>query len=1039
VLVRICLECLSRRLAVVGLSLALLLVGFLAMGSHASPIAAQRGEAPTQLVGQLGGPSMAVAIQGETLYLGVGPRVAVFDISDPSAPAWKTSGPILEGLVREIVLGDSHLYVATDPDRIEVFTIEDDGLLSSRSSVELQIGSPANDLALDEDTLFVAVDGAGVMTIDVSDPALPSLLGELDAEVNGQRLAVTAKRLHLLDDEGRLNLIERGAGGSLSISQTLEAEATEITLAGDTLALVHLDQQLRTYDLQDIAALMPLAETELALAAASMASDGRLLYVGTIGGSIQVFDTTDPATLAPVAEFSGAKGLVGTRVEDMAFHQGEVFAAARIGPALANAPVLHAAGALLHNPVDGLLQQWRIPSVLIDQVEVTGRTAWIAEGFSADEHHLTPVDLVDPSALRVKPELPLDSGTEILAMAGSADRLYVRSNQSLLVVDGATAELKHTTFKPRGSGNGPMRLWHGLLVICSGTDLSVFDVSQPDEPQQLGDYLGLPSEATGLEISADGVAYITFEKGWALVSLRDPSQSQIVRGSAEGGADELASDGARFFSLLGRELRSLEPRGLRTPLERWQHSLSGLSSDPIIALGATDLFALDREAQLTVFDLGGSIPIVRDSVPAPRMPLTPSLNKGEGGLALAGDHLLAAAPEVGLLSYRLSEALDPAARDDLSNEIFLPRVMRSFATPTEPTRLVFDHLGAWRSLDDVSSIGLAVSAGRAYVGLSDADGAYVAILDLADPGRPRLLGRSPALDGVIDAIAVEGGRAYVASAGRVNAMHVLDVSNPSAPVPMGRIGLNGRGWKMIAQGGRVYISRPESVSPALFHVAAPPRAPDAIREDDRVEADSCSGRGVFCIVDASDPNLPRVVGNIDPGPDGDIAGFDLVGTRLVAADLKMGLRVFDVGNPAAPVELGRFDAGAGQARWSPHDLSFDGRIGTVISRGGDEGFEGVWVVDLLNPAQPEELGSVGGMEDDGAQIGGWFIQTEGTTAFVRSSSSVLAFDVGEPAFPRLLNEYDLEITRGRIGLAVENGFAYTLSILGMESLRLIEP
>ncbi|MFZ1550893.1 MAG: hypothetical protein WAV53_05790, partial [Anaerolineae bacterium] len=103
-------------------------------------------------------------------------------------------------------------------------------------------------------------------------------------------------------------------------------------------------------------------------------------------------------------------------------------------------------------------------------------------------------------------------------------------------------------------------------------------------------------------------------------------------------------------------------------------------------------------------------------------------------------------------------------------QVFLPHVPRQ-ATPT-PTP------SAWIEL--VGQIGGAIMAvdvqgSYAYVGSSS----WLVILDVSDPAHPVRIGQSPALPGMVWAVHVLGGLAYVAagSAG----LQVIDVSNPVMP------------------------------------------------------------------------------------------------------------------------------------------------------------------------------------------------------------------------------------------------------------------
>ncbi|HOU23176.1 MAG TPA: hypothetical protein PLN42_02890, partial [Anaerolineae bacterium] len=59
---------------------------------YPQPLAAVEGLLPASdsknvlLVGQLGGATQAVALRGDRAYAGVGPRLAILDVSTPTAP-----------------------------------------------------------------------------------------------------------------------------------------------------------------------------------------------------------------------------------------------------------------------------------------------------------------------------------------------------------------------------------------------------------------------------------------------------------------------------------------------------------------------------------------------------------------------------------------------------------------------------------------------------------------------------------------------------------------------------------------------------------------------------------------------------------------------------------------------------------------------------------------------------------------------------------------------------------------------------------------
>lgn len=66
------------------------------------------------LIGQIGGPTYAVAVQGQYLYAGVGPRLLIFDISRPERPILAGQSDVLRDVVHGVALSGDYVYLAAD-------------------------------------------------------------------------------------------------------------------------------------------------------------------------------------------------------------------------------------------------------------------------------------------------------------------------------------------------------------------------------------------------------------------------------------------------------------------------------------------------------------------------------------------------------------------------------------------------------------------------------------------------------------------------------------------------------------------------------------------------------------------------------------------------------------------------------------------------------------------------------------------------------------------------------------------------------------
>jgi len=85
-------------------------------GLEAPGPAALPGAAPNaqnvELVGQIGGACLAVAVQGNMAYVGLGPRLAALDVSSPASPTLLGQSVVLPGVMEGVVVAGSQAYVA---------------------------------------------------------------------------------------------------------------------------------------------------------------------------------------------------------------------------------------------------------------------------------------------------------------------------------------------------------------------------------------------------------------------------------------------------------------------------------------------------------------------------------------------------------------------------------------------------------------------------------------------------------------------------------------------------------------------------------------------------------------------------------------------------------------------------------------------------------------------------------------------------------------------------------------------------------------
>jgi hypothetical protein len=201
---------------------------------------------------------------------------------------------------------------------------------------------------------------------------------------------------------------------------------------------------------------------------------------------------------------------------------------------------------------------------------------------------------------------------------------------------------------------------------------------------------------------------------------------------------------------------------------------------------------------------------------------------------------------------------------------------------------------------------IRVRNGFAYIAAGPAG---LIIVDVHDPLHPAIVGtlHTP---GLANDLVVEGGRAYIADD---TSLQIIDVTNPAVPRLLGALSLPGEVMQLGIDGTTLWIA--------------------------------CHTAGLVS-VDVSNPESAYVAGAISFG------NVDLVtvrdGLAYVIADGVLG--IYDVSRRSAPRQLGSMYTSS-----SARHLVVSGN--TLYIAAYDQG---LYAIDVTDPANPRELGSVGG-------------------------------------------------------------------------------
>lgn len=214
--------------------------------------------------------------------------------------------------------------------------------------------------------------------------------------------------------------------------------------------------------------------------------------------------------------------------------------------------------------------------------------------------------------------------------------------------------------------------------------------------------------------------------------------------------------------------------------------------------------------------------------------------------------------------------------------------------------------------------------------------------------------------------------------------HIVDITNPTAPVSIGNISLPALGSSVLTDGSLVYYGTGMSVK--------------------------------LIIVDITSPSNPTQTGILSfPQTNNGIFGMAKQNQTLYLAVGAAGFYSVDVSNPSSPSVLDSLPIANGQTR----DVALSGSYAFLAHYGGMK------VVDVSNPASMNLLNSIGTGYNSAA--------INGALAFMgKNSGGVDVYDISTPIVPQLLysipnaggTAWDMQCKNDHLYLSTDVGGLY---------------
>jgi hypothetical protein len=439
-----------------------------------------------ELVGQIGGPTGAVVVQGSYAYISVGPRLVVLDVSDPTSPVVVGQSAVLSNIVQDVYVTGSYAYLGTGEGGLYVIDI-------SNLAAPVKVGTAA----VSTGSVYVAgsyaylgwgecrglggglweCDGS-LRVVDVSNPAAPVEVGSYDAPGGVNGVYVVGNYAYVVTQNYHSSKLVVVDVSDPAVPRKVGDSLTSLSYVGDVYVAGHYAYVstggyagLYVVDVSDPTA--PMWVGHVSVPAEDIYVAGRYAYVTAGHDGLRVMDISDPTVPREVGVYNTAGMAAGIHVAGPYAYVADGYHGGLwvVDVSDPTAPVGVGTYHTLRTTLD---------------VHVAGSYAYLTDGYAG----LQVVDVSYPPA-------PVEVGA--FDTPGDAQAVYVAGRYAYV-----TAKKEWVD---------------GHFV---GAGLRVVDVSHPAAPVEVGAF-DTPGDAQAVYV-AGGYAYVADESaGLRVVDISDPA------------------------------------------------------------------------------------------------------------------------------------------------------------------------------------------------------------------------------------------------------------------------------------------------------------------------------------------------------------------------------------------------------------------------------------------------------------------------------------------------------------------------------------
>ena len=518
--------------------------------------------------GSIGGRCGAVAVSGQTVYLGCGSTLEIWNLQAPFNPI-RVGSVRLPGLIEGLAVNGSTVYAAAGASGVQV--VDATTPAAPVHVATFDTSGNARRLALAGTTLYVADGLGGVRALDVAVPAAPVLVGAYATAGAARSLVYASPYLYVLDMDDGLQILTTASTPVLAGENRLITAG--LGLAGVAGGVIVSDANGGLFKVTTTNAAAPViaAQTRLAAAGVALAAAGPALYVaaGTAG-----LLTVDPATLAVVdtdavngeaadVALSGtmlfvATGFGGCQAWDVSSPLAPVLlgtlrTGVRAVDADRSGDTLFLAGAeagfQVHSLADPASPEWVAtvasstnPRCLL----VSGSLAYVAETSGG----LKIYDIGNPAAPSLVGTDPASGLVTVRRLALSGTRLALTDGRqiNLLDVSNPASPVQLASNVPPGYVFDLAANATHVFAACGGAGLRILDNSTLGT---VGTYATTPAPALSVALSGTQAFVGDGPATFRTLDIGNPAAPSLVQSSAGSGFG-LATAGSNLIGVGGQ-------------------------------------------------------------------------------------------------------------------------------------------------------------------------------------------------------------------------------------------------------------------------------------------------------------------------------------------------------------------------------------------------------------------------------------------------------------------------------------------------------